>query len=305
MYGLSMTPPVILAHLQTEAPTRIYHYTSAEALIGVALNKELWCTESRFLNDSSEIVHFAELVRNTINMRIDEEAHRKGVQYFMWAIMEEINFSRPYLYIASFTEQPNSLSQWRAYCPQSGGYAIGVPTSQVRSVSSYNTNFYKCIYEPHIKLSIADEIVDALIASFIEQFPNEINRDDEFPHDGGTHHLCRQAQVADIYRIASLVKHESFKEEEEWRIVITNGTSGKSFRGGSKGVVPYCKLPFLKEVTAELKNNVNEAITITVGPSLDLENRKQAAMLLLQNSNLNIYNVDSQLIMSDMPYKTW
>lgn len=35
-------------------PKKIYHYTSSTALLSIIKNKELWFTNSRFLNDKTE-----------------------------------------------------------------------------------------------------------------------------------------------------------------------------------------------------------------------------------------------------------
>jgi hypothetical protein len=39
----------------TAGPTAIYHYTDPKGLLGILSDGQLWATDNRYLNDSSEI----------------------------------------------------------------------------------------------------------------------------------------------------------------------------------------------------------------------------------------------------------
>lgn len=40
------------------------------------------------------------------------------------------------IYTASLTTEEDSLEQWRAYCPRSGGVALGFPTEDLKTVAT-------------------------------------------------------------------------------------------------------------------------------------------------------------------------
>ena len=50
---------------------KIYHYTSAEGLMGIVQNKELWFTNIYFLNDNQEVFY-------TYNLLLDLIKELKG-----------------------------------------------------------------------------------------------------------------------------------------------------------------------------------------------------------------------------------
>ena len=42
-------------------PKTVYHYTDAAGLIGILKNRQIWATHVTYLNDASELLHFARL----------------------------------------------------------------------------------------------------------------------------------------------------------------------------------------------------------------------------------------------------
>src|SRR5437870_11124600 len=58
-------------------------------------------------------------------------------------------WSRPEVYVFSFSAVPDLLSQWRAYCPDGAGVAIGFPKALInRRAAVHGFDFAPCIYNP-------------------------------------------------------------------------------------------------------------------------------------------------------------
>src|ERR1700744_3597479 len=105
-----------------EPPKTLYQYTSLQALVSIVQSKGVWASNIRFLNDHSESIWLRQHVISILN--------RKGTSTGQQARMREIiamidGWPPPSLFVASFTEKPDDLSQWRAYCPPGVGVSIG------------------------------------------------------------------------------------------------------------------------------------------------------------------------------------
>lgn len=51
-------------------PSVLYHYTSADGLIGIVRNQRLWATDIEYLNDSEELTHVAAELTERIDSKI-------------------------------------------------------------------------------------------------------------------------------------------------------------------------------------------------------------------------------------------
>ena len=144
------------------------------------------------------------------------------------------------LFGASFRSHGNLLSQWRGYSSPGKGVSLGFcPDYILQCAQQQQFMIGKCIYEPHRQRALIKQVVDA-----VERLAEE--------HASGEHTasertgLYRQAFAAveiDLLRIAAVLKHPSFREEKEWRIVspVIANTAGAPilFREGHAMLVPY------------------------------------------------------------------
>ena len=130
-------------------PELLYHYTDQKGLIGILQSRNIWASHIRYLNDSSEgklfIKRFSELLK-------EAGTEKKTVK-----IMENL-VDQQHVFIASFSELGDSLSQWRAYSGGGGVYSIGFSRDFLCKVNTdflsihakhfykINTPFGRCIY---------------------------------------------------------------------------------------------------------------------------------------------------------------
>src|SRR2546423_10494745 len=52
--------------LHQDSPRLLYHYTSADGLLGMLQGRQLWATNVRFMNDTSELAYGIRLVREVL-----------------------------------------------------------------------------------------------------------------------------------------------------------------------------------------------------------------------------------------------
>lgn len=218
----------------------LYHYTTFSGLLGIVQSRALWASDVRYMNDSAELRHTSDLIKFEVSERIDSgPANSTLLSLFAdWVAYRITNGHM--LFGASFRSHGNLLSQWRGYSSPGKGVSLGFcPDYILQCAQRQQFMIGKCIYEPHRQRALIKEVVDA-----VERLAEE--------HASGEHTasertgLYREAFAAveiDLLRIAAVLKHPSFREEKEWRIVspVIANTAGAPilFREGHAMLVPY------------------------------------------------------------------
>ena len=115
-------------------PADLFHYTNATALIGMIRSRELWATESNYLNDPSEVSYAASLVIEALRERIAVglDAAEAASAEAAVALLER-SYTDPHApgqyredrsFISSFSRSDESLTLWRTYAGPNG-FAVG------------------------------------------------------------------------------------------------------------------------------------------------------------------------------------
>jgi hypothetical protein len=110
----------------------LWHYTTGDALIGIVESGTLFSTQVSCVNDSSEIRYAQSLFRQALTDTLSAYKGDERVKQFLTKylkLMEEDpqvpSHAPSQFFIACFSAETDSLSQWRAYCNGVNGYAIG------------------------------------------------------------------------------------------------------------------------------------------------------------------------------------
>jgi hypothetical protein len=208
------------------------------------------------------------------------------------------------IFVFSLSEEPSLLSQWRSYTPHGKGVSIGFSPKAISSIIG-NSNFRiaKCLYEKSEK----EEALGGLVANMLETFRQEQPTSDASQaHPSQCYHPFLERFRGDVLQILSIIKHSSFKEEREWRLISPYYSSYKApeinysshmvpeikFREGASMIVPYIELPF-----GESNPKFDEII---LGPSPHQNLSMQALHMYLSNQELckHIKNCS-------IPYREW
>lgn len=146
-------------------------------------------------------------------------------------------------YVASFSENGDSLSQWRAYCPGEGGYAIGLETAKLSAVArSERLMLLKCEYD----VKQQDRILGLLIDSCLE-FLDDASSRTAYPVNAMP--FVEESAFGMLSSLAAAVmKHPSFSEEAEWRLIWLPPMGPEdvpiAYRAGRYSLIPYREIPF-------------------------------------------------------------
>jgi hypothetical protein len=204
------------------------------------------------------------------------------------------------VFVASFSSNGDSLPQWRGYCSIGSGVSIGFRSSSLLgSVLEVDDEVFKedddggisrglmkCAYTDNEKRNILSQQLDSYIS---------IAR--------GTHPYLKPNRSRTI--LSSVVdlcspsfKHESFKEEEEWREVVDcqyPQIPKRHFRPGLSTLVPYITL----DVAA--KNPSKYISHVFIAPTPHEELARMAVEKLLRSRGLDGVKVEN----SANPYRSW
>lgn len=250
----------------------LYHYTSLEAFKSIIENKVLWATHIEYLNDTTE----NSLMKTLVAKRLGELAlHEKDPESMRRLKAQFETGERFAFFIACFSEdRGDRLSQWRAY-----GGSSGVCMA-----------FNKSALEEFCLASLESEASIFLPVDYIPPEGNE--RTDERIRE-----ILEQVEVPnniyyEAYLAGSILKHDAFAEEQEWRIVTHPWNRPAKFRLRGSLLVPYIELRFddkLKDLLA----------TVTLGPMNHQQQTAESVSAMLIANRLKT----TQVRRSQIPYR--
>lgn len=275
--------------LSRKPPDALYHYTTQSGFLGIVKNKEIWATHTQYLNDQSEYLHALGIVREEIDavVEVTTESQHKALLKDMVDDVDGIESMN--VCVCSFSEDKDSLPQWRAYSDATSGYVIGFTGKLLAKVSKIN-NFYlaPCIYER----SKQRELIRALVEEVLEQNIAGTPWDDE-------HHIPKGGNLcAYLHRYAPILKDPSFKEEREWRVIsrpLACTFDRFEFRPGSSMLTPYYRFPIYDE---KVPFEVHE---IVVGPTPHPMQALRSTSSFLVSQGLRDIPVNKSIV----PYRSW
>jgi hypothetical protein len=245
----------ITARLYADRPREtLYHYTTLKGLLGIVSSRCLWASDIRYMNDSAEMKHAADLIKKDIARRIAEgHPNPKLLNQFQYWVGHRIDHGHM-LFSASFRSNGNLLSQWRGYSTHGKGVSIGFdPGLLLECARGQSLQVARCIYDPPEQERLVGQVVDAVEALAGEH--GECTDRALRPPDQSYHDIFDRVE-SDLLRIAAVLKDPSFKEEEEWRVVspvLTDFAQAPiRFREGTSMLVPYLEFRLTTEPDAPL-----------------------------------------------------
>lgn len=238
----------ITDQLLAQAPTEtLYHYTSFRGLMGIVESGCIWASDIRYMNDSAELRHTVDLIRKEAARRIRQGSpHAAAIDHFAGWVGHRITNGHMQ-FAASLRANGNLLSQWRGYSSPGKGVSIGFdPAYLLARVKQQGWRIGRCIYEPEIQQELINQVLDSIELWLSSEAADEVIPEGRFD----AQHTAWQQMLAemetDLLLLATILKHPSFREEEEWRVVSPTVTdflrSSVRFREGTSMLVPYLEL---------------------------------------------------------------
>jgi Protein of unknown function (DUF2971) len=246
--------PASQAHSQTDANTTatesrsLFHYTTAQGLVGIIQHQSLFATHSEFLNDATECrlildillpkmeaqlkgvvptLVARKLMHPSILTDFGDTIYRQEAERMLNAMIVATNTTAPY-FIASFCiHEPNTnaydhglLSQWRGY--GRSGFAIEFDELGIDDLNKAEAKQFRyqgiiterVSYREHEKRVSDDRFTGFAGALLKNLFPNISDRLSEILGSKKTEDFAHP-----FLSTAPFLKDASFEEENEYRIV--------------------------------------------------------------------------------------
>lgn len=272
-----------------EKNNRLYHFTTMNGLKGIIGDNKLWFTDYRFLNDKDEI-------SKAYNILIKKLKERDYIKSSIEMHLNFRNFSRDYsLGICSFSNNYDSLAQWRLYSDNCKGACIGFNRSSWDNRAQANWKTFPplngSIYEDAFNKPFITELIECSykdIDLFVEQIILDFEKyfidieNSEFKpkiiksitHDGKSEYINL------IKKIASW-KHPDFSYEQEERAISIVPKKDVKIRVTDISLIPYYELEigksfFIDEyeliiLGSKCDPNTNETIEYLLDYHVDYE----------------------------------
>lgn len=319
-------------------PGLLYHFTTQEGLLGILRDKCIWATEIRYLNDTSEGQIFTKLILDELNKRPTAEPEEPPSRLTAYEQLMRLSYGYPEseiqfadkkildwgliafdwirnqdTFVASFSEQGDLLSQWRAYSGETGGYSIGFTRSYLKSVGlhflkSRNESFYNDS-NPLVACQYCDKPEEESLKREIEQIV------DSYITEADQANWQTISEIKERFRILGAVakthffplgkrrattKDQAFREEAEWRLVFQlerTGTTNSEpeFRPGRSMPIPYFKVDLTWD------DQALEIPEIIVGPCSHPFEAAKSVERLLRKQGVQKFEVKN----SKIPYRNW
>lgn len=272
----------------------LYHYTGFSSVVGMADSGAIWATSIHYLNDAMELTTACEAIQwllTPAKVFGREDDYTVFIRQFSEWVDSTRTDTDSHLFIFSLSEASSQLSQWRSYTPHGKGVCLGFSPEQVAQlVQGRHAKLGKCIYEQEDQLHLLQLLIDSLW--------------NDFEKNAATYKVSTPSRYAywpffnanalQIYQVLALIKHNSFSEEREWRIIsgLYEGLDECRIREGKSMFTPYIELSFPEE-----RPWFN---SVLLGPSP----HRELSLISLRAFMQNNYLCDNVEVCK-IPYREW
>lgn len=260
--------------------TPIFQYTVSSTLKSLLSSNVVWATEHKYLNDPTEFSHgmqyFVEKMEPFLKAIIPND-YFKLIKLFL----DQSSNPDFKIFISSFTESKDLLSQWRGYGDYGRGLSIGFDPKEFILEEDRSSFWIKVIYDDKIKKRIVNKIFADLGVCF-----NNLKQN--LPASTSDAQIIRalilallQVSVINSIRFKDIAWHE----EKEWRLVklYFNKKNKKpvNVRARDHELIEYFEFDFKNDTIGALSE-------IVIGPRSNNLNQRSALETLLTNGRVRI-----------------
>jgi hypothetical protein len=194
----------------------IWHYTTADGLIGILRSGQIWSTQVTCLNDTLEQRYFGDLVHAAVKAR--RAANIDPALDQMWRVADEglsdRNFATAGHFVACFSEVEDDLGQWRGYGGGECGYAIGFRSTGILDgiKGRPNTLLLPMNYDESKHDFLVNDVLRIGQTYYLDGLTRGLPNSEKWARE----FLIAFATELDIF--ACVIKHPKFSGEAERRI---------------------------------------------------------------------------------------
>lgn len=248
---------VIKNHQASIPPAQaLYHYTTAEGLLGIVNDQRIRATHAAYMNDFSELEYGLDVVREVLENKVGY-----SVAFDLSNVVEDNIFSAE-AYIVSFSTEPDVLSQWRAYANDGLGYTLGLAPSTRLAVNRQEIEILAVEYHKDDQANLIKEVCLPALEGAHDYSNPEVIKTVGGELTQGLRHLL------------PILKNPGFQEESERRGVLKFSAAHAppaKFRPSRFGLTPYVEM-----VPVETERLM--IVEVWLGPKLSGQRRASTSL---------------------------
>ena len=269
-------------------PELLWHYTSAEGLLGILTDNKIRFSDAKYLNDRVEVDYGIRIFHECIESYKETKPSVEHNHFDLLRTLVDDFFRNFSVLVFSMCDDGNLLNQWRDYGRDIVPYSIGFDGRSISHLENMNFQNYtfKIIYDSKIQYEIMWKIMDGIYDKAIE-IPDMENL---------TEDNASQYRMSAALQVVSMIlrfKHFSFAAEREYRLVSFFNQADipkAKFKTSNLGVVPYY------EWFSPEGNQRFPIDTIVVGPSTESDISNGALRLFLKEVGYSDVKTDFSII---------
>ncbi|MGX4803998.1 DUF2971 domain-containing protein [Bradyrhizobium guangdongense] len=222
---------------RTKIATPRFHYTDFRGLDGILKSGQIWFTDYRHLNDQTELMHGIGLAKAMLTRRARVGGLHGALFGWIDDLLTKRNFDRALsFFIASFSQNPDDLHQWRSYADDGRGVAIGFSAKLFQPLETKHTDPRKNTFAGAVRYvdaqtrsrhAVGIDKADAILEAALKYAYRHL-RDQTIGMEF-LNRLARSVVAAPLIWNSLTCKHPGYQHEAEVRLVILGRAS--RFRG--------------------------------------------------------------------------
>ena len=282
----------------------VYHYCSPQAFLQIIEKKCIWLSSTNNMNDSTEGRWFISIVKRVL----DEHKNELGEEWCKTVIGGLDNNYKPN-YIACFSKNGDSLSQWRSYAQDGAGVSIGLDDQKIELLRK-STIPEENGGAPNLHITLEFQDVDyqgyehyqekiiERARYWIEEVRNPLSafymQNEGFYNDSSAAFFCYECEQA-----SAIAKNPAFIEEQERRLIFKPNYSQMELKE-FPGLAGKRKKQAMQELGG-VKHRISDGF-LTSHFELGFNKESIKKVILGPKNKFSFTDVNSFLVLNDMEY---
>src|SRR2546425_10789157 len=153
--------------IERSPPEVLYHYQTLKPVVDILESRSVFASHIQYLNDAQEMAFAVRRAREVLDARrATGDAEETRVYGELDRYLQYLE-PQSHVFVFSMSHADDLLSQWRAYCTPSDGYAIGFdgPALAAHARSQYSF-MAPCLYEDVEQRRLVEQLIDDSVREF-------------------------------------------------------------------------------------------------------------------------------------------
>jgi len=151
--------------MEENSPNILYHYCSADAFYEIIKSKSLRLSDITKSNDSQELKWVFTRFKKEFTSAYMKKYGQTGTDERFEKVMEYADGIFHKSYVCCFSEDGDSLNQWRGYAADGTGLSLGIDASSIYNESTFSIKPLKVEYDNVTQNSFITQEVETLLSS--------------------------------------------------------------------------------------------------------------------------------------------